>query len=106
MNTSLLYHDFGLRNQEFIKIEYKYGKTAVKVQTKKDKLNCPECKGYNIIKRGVKERMFRTLPIGKKEVWLFMDIQRIECKDCGTIRQEHLDFAQKKKVIPMHIAAM
>lgn len=98
MNTSLLYHGFGFRHQKFEKIEYKYGKIAVKVKTKEEKLRCPICKSFDIIKRGKYERMFRNVPIGKKEVWIFADIQRIECKRCGAIRQEHLEFAEKKKV--------
>ena len=37
------------------------------------------------IKSGKKERLFRTIPIGKREVFLIAVIQRLECKNCGAI---------------------
>jgi len=97
MNTSLLYHGFGLYNQEVLCTDYKYGKITIKVRTKKDKLRCPLCKGTNIIKRGTKERLFRSIPVGLKEVFIIAVLQRIECKDCMIVRQEHIHFAEEKK---------
>jgi len=97
MNTSLLYHVFGLHEQMVITTDYKYGKVYVKVKTKEDKLQCSSCKSWNIIKSGKKERLFKTIPIGRKEVYIIAVIQRIECKDCHLIRQEHISFAEDKK---------
>ena len=97
MNTSLIYHVFGLRDQMVITTDYKYGKVCVKVKTKGDKLRCSKCKSFRVIKSGTKERLFRTIPIGSKEVFLLAVIQRLECKECGLIRQEQLCFAEEKK---------
>jgi transposase len=97
MNTSLLYHVFGLQKQMVIASEYKYGKVCVKIKTKEDKLQCSSCKSWNVIKSGTIERLFRTIPIGTKEVFLLAVVQRLQCKDCGLTRQEHLEFAGKKK---------
>lgn len=97
MNTSLLYHVFGLREQVVITTDYKYGKVCVKIKTKEDKLQCSGCGSWDVIKSGKKERLFRTIPIGSREVILIADIQRLECKDCGLIRQEHLHFADERK---------
>ena len=97
MNTSLLYHAFGLREQKVITTDYKYGKICVKVKTKEDKLQCAGCGSWNVIKSGKKERVFRTIPIGNREVFLIAIIQRLECKSCGLIRQEHLHFAEERK---------
>ncbi len=97
MNTSLLYHMFGIKNQKVISTKYIRGNIYVKIKTKEDKLQCSVCKSFNVIKSGTKERLFRTIPIGKKEVHLTAVIQRLECKDCHLIRQEHLSFAQEKK---------
>jgi transposase len=36
-----------------------------------------------------------TLPIGRKRVVIELAIQRIECKDCGAIRQVKVDFADE-----------
>jgi len=97
MNTSLLYHAFGLRDQKVITTDYKYHKVCVKIKTKEDKLQCPGCGSWHVIKSGTKERLFRTVPIGNKQVYLIAVVQRLECKDCGKIRQEKLHFAEEKK---------
>lgn len=97
MNTSLLFHAFGLRDQHLISTRYEVGKVYVKVKTKEDKLQCSDCDSFDVIKSGQKERLFRTIPIGSKEVFLNAVVQRLECKRCGLIRQEHLSFAQEKK---------
>lgn len=97
MNTSLLYHAFGIQHQNVLKCEYKYGKIAVKIKTKDSKLQCSKCKSYNVIKSGKVERLFRTIPIGKKQVFMLAIIQRLECKACGSVRQEHIKYAESKK---------
>lgn len=97
MNTSLLYHGFGIQHQEVLKTEYKHGKVYVKVKTKESKLQCSNCQGWNFIKAGVKDRLFKTLPIGGKPVYILAALQRLECKICGMIRQEHIQYAESKK---------
>jgi transposase len=37
------------------------------------------------------------LPVGRRKVELVVNIPRLYCKDCGTIRQPHLAFADPKK---------
>jgi len=101
MSTSLLYHGFGLIDQEYIKSEYKNGTIIFHIQTKEDKLKCSNCGSVNVIKKDYVERKFRTVPIGLKPVYLHAHIQRLECKDCGVIRQEKIQYADEKKVIPI-----
>jgi transposase len=71
------------------------------IKTREDKLFCSECGSFHVIKKGFKERMFRTVPIGLKPVYLKARIQRLECKDCGLIRQERIRFAEEKKALPV-----
>lgn len=101
MSTSLLYHGFGLVDQEYLKTEYKNGDVIFHIQTKNDKLQCSLCNSFNVIKKGFTERLFRTVPIGLKAVYLNAKIQRLECKDCGTIRQERIRYAEEKKATPV-----
>ena len=42
-------------------------------------------------------RMVRCIPIGHKQVRLQVKVQRVECKDCGAVRQEHLHFITGKR---------
>ena len=101
MSTSLLNHAFGLTYQEYLKTEYKQGTVIFHIQTKEDKLQCSSCGSFNIIKKGFAMRRFRTAPIGLKPVYLHARIQRLECKDCGLIRQERIRFADEKKATPI-----
>ena len=101
MSASLLYHGFGLKNIEYLGTEYKEGVITFHIKTKDKFLICSNCGSKNIIKKGMVKRKFKTVPIGGKEVFLLADIQRIECKDCGKIRQEKITYADEKKAIPI-----
>ena len=88
MDSSLLYHGFGIKGQEIVKSEYKVGNIIVHIQTKEKDLRCSNCKSKNVIKKGYTERLFRTVPIGLKPVFLKAKVQRLECKECGAIKRE------------------
>lgn len=96
MSTSLLYHGFGIRG--YFHVHSKFQKGQILFQIKHDfwKLQCPDCKSRDFIKRGTIKRRFKTLPIGKKEVLIELPVQRIECLSCQKVKQVKLDFAHKK----------
>jgi hypothetical protein len=56
------------------------------------------------VKKGIKERVFRTVPIGLKQVLIVARVQRLECKDCGLTRQESLSWVDKKKTYTRRLA--
>ena len=92
MNTSFLYQAFGTREQECTRVRYEDNSIILEIQTRKDKLVCPQCKSRHIIRSGSHIRRIRNVPIGNKQVIMNVKVQRIECKDCGCIRNEHLHF--------------
>jgi len=92
-----MYHGFGLVGYKYLKTEYKKGCIYFHIQKDFSKLECPDCGSSNVIRRGTKMRTFKTVPIGKKSVFLVVKIQRVECLDCGCIKQEKLNFADPKK---------
>lgn len=96
MTTSLLFHAFGLRDQELIKTDYKYSAVTVKVKTKKSKLQCSNCGSWQVIRSGKTERLFKGVPIGSRPVYILFEAQRLECKVCDKIKQEKIKFAQPK----------
>ncbi|WP_289055642.1 transposase family protein [Carboxylicivirga marina] len=100
MSTRLLHHGFGLNDQEYLKTEYKGGVVYFHIRTNEEKLQCSQCHSFNVIKKGTIERLFLTVPIGLKPVMLKAQIQRLECKDCGLVRQERIRFAEEKKATP------
>ena len=97
MNSSFLYQAFGIREQEYHGCEYKDKSVTVKLQTRKDKLRCPQCGSRHVTGSGTVERRFRSVPIGSKPVWIKMKVQRIKCKDCHCIRQEDIHFVTGKR---------
>ena len=97
----MLSHAFGLTDQQYLKTEYKEGTVIFHIRTKDSKLCCSNCGSRNVIKKGTVDRLFRTLPIGLRPVYLLAHVQRLQCNDCGLIRQERLKYADEKKVIPI-----
>ncbi len=101
MSTSLMYHGFGLTEQEYLKTEYKGGQIIFYVETKREHLRCSKCGSRHVKKKGYVYRDFRGVPIGLKPVIIRMKVQRLYCEECGITRQEEIRIADKKKVIPM-----
>ncbi len=99
MSTSLLYHAFGLKDQKYLKTEYKEGQVIFHVKTKASKLRCSNCGSSHVKKKGSIPRDFQTQSIGLKPVILHINVQRLGCEKCGKILQEDLSFADKKKDI-------
>lgn len=97
MSTSLLFHGYGLVNQEYIKTEYANDNVTIYIQTKQEELRCSNCNSYRVKYRGYKERIFKAQPIGTKRVFLKATIRRLECLDCKAIRQEEIKYADNKK---------
>ena len=92
-----MYHGFGLRTVECSRTEYKDNGIVLNVQTREEKLCCPECKSRKIIRNGYSIRRFRCVPIGRKPVYIDMRVQRIKCRVCGCDQQESIPFATGKR---------
>ena len=97
MNTSFLYHAFGVREQECTRVRYEDNGIILEIQTRAEKLCCPCCKSRHVIRSGCSIRTIRSIPIGHKQVKLRMKVQRVGCKDCGAVRQECLHFVTGKR---------
>lgn len=97
MNPSYLYHSFGVRHQECTRIEYKGNQNIHHIQTKPEELRCPECNSRKLIYSGSVYRYIRSVPVGRRETILKMKVRRVECKECGCIRQEKLHFVTGKR---------
>jgi len=96
MSASLLYHGFGIRGYHYIRAIYQMGCVFFSIVQDPFSLRCPHCKSKNVIKRGTQNRTLRTVPIGNKPVFINIPVQRVECRDCSSVRQVKLDFADKR----------
>jgi len=70
MSTSLLYHGFGIQGYQHVHTKYHDGAIHYRVRQEVFSLRCPECGSYQVKRRGLVMRRFRTLPIGSKPVWI------------------------------------
>ena len=82
MSTSVLYRALGVRGYVHQSIRQEQGGVIIRMQHDDSDLNCPLCKGANIIRRGTVPRSWAAPPIGAKSVTLFADVPRVECRDC------------------------
>lgn len=95
MNSSFLYHAWGLNSLKCTREEYKGNAIILHVQNKKRLSKCPKCNKHHLVKNGCRTRDFLGLPIGGKKIIIRMKIQRYKCKsdDCGYDQQERIPFA-------------
>ena len=93
MSTSLLYHGFKVSGVKYKRTRYSAGEMIIDTEPKQETLKCATCHSSNVIFRGKKIREFRALPIGSKPVKITFPVQRLECHECGELRQAKIPFA-------------
>lgn len=97
MSTSFIYHMFGLSGYQYHSQKYVGGSLEIRVSPTYRREKCPVCGCKNIIFRGTFERKLRSLPIGRKPVWLIINVPRVECEICGVVRRIKLGIADARK---------
>jgi len=97
MSTSLLYHAFGIVGYFYQSTRYIAGSIIVAIQTDRWRLRCPVCRSREVRCRGKSVRRFRTVPIGRKAVFIDLAVQRIECTKCQAVRQVKTRFSDGHK---------
>jgi len=97
MSTSLLYHGFGIRDYVYVRTEYVRGRVLFGIRRDPERLRCTVCGATEVICRGVSSREIRSLPLGSKPTFVTLEVQRVGCQRCGSVRQDSIDFAAPKK---------
>lgn len=95
MNSSFLYHAWGLYQHNCLCEEYKGNTIILHLQSKDSLKCCPKCGHAHWVKNGFHTRDFINLPIGGKKVILRMKVRRYKCKcaNCDYDCQERISFA-------------
>lgn len=94
---SLLYHAFGLKTMECSRCEFEGGVTTFHVRTPIKYLKCAVCCSADVIRRGTLVRRLRLVPIGLRPTFAKVTVQRLQCRSCGRLRQQHLPFVDPFK---------
>ena len=97
MSTSLLYHGFGIVGYQQVSQEFHDGQVTFRIEQARERLRCPQCGCDDVWIRGHQERTFRSLPIGLKPTFVTLDVARVWCPVCDTVRQVKVGFAEAKK---------
>ena len=97
MSTNILYQYFDIGQYKCFRTEIKDDVLVFHIAKPSNKQRCACCNSNDVIEKGKKIRILKTLPIGNKPVLLVVHRQRLECKNCGAIRFESLDIALPKK---------
>jgi transposase len=97
MSTSLLYHAFGIRGYQYACANYKNGQTFFTIRQDPQTCHCSACGSARVQLRGRVERTFRMVPIGHRPSFVVLPIPRVECLDCGVVRQVKVPFADPRR---------
>lgn len=97
MSTSLLYHTWGIRGYTYVHTRYEKGCTLFRVEQEEPSLRSACCGSREVNKRGATERTFRTTPVGNRPIVIELPVQRVECLECGVVRQVNVPFAQPRR---------
>jgi transposase len=97
MSTSLLYHAFGIRGDDYVRTDYEVGQVIFTSAQDPADCRCSACGCRDVISRGYPSRRFRGLPIGSRTTAVELPIPRVECTACGLVRQVKVPFAEPRK---------
>jgi transposase len=97
MSTSLLYHAWGTRGYDHLGTRFENGAVCFGIEQTPDTFCCSHCGSQDVQKSGFLIRRFRSLPIGRRPVFLELAVQRLCCPDCGKTRQACIAFADAKR---------
>ena len=97
MSTSLLYHSFGIRGYEYRRTDFVEGRMIFTIEQPRDRLRCPTCGSPVVHAQGHADRLLRTVPIGLKPTYVFLQVPRVICFRCEQTRQVKVPFADPRR---------
>jgi len=97
MSSELLYQVFRVKGYSLTKTEVDEHRVLLHVQPQEHRVCCSACRSRNVVRRGEKTRWFRNLPVGSDCTWVIATLPRVECRDCGLVRQINSGLADSKR---------
>ena len=97
MSTSFMYHAFGIRGYQYTRTDYQDGQVIFTIHQEPETCRCSACGSRQVVSRGEVERRFRSLPIGSRATFVILPIRRVECRQCGLVRQVEIPFADSRR---------
>ena len=97
MSSQLLYQVFRVAGYRLVKTEVEEHRVLLHVQPQPHRVCCSACRSRRVIRRGESVRWFRNLPVGSDCTWVIATLPRVQCRDCGVVRQIHHGLAGPKR---------
>ena len=97
MSTSLLYHAFNIVGYVHRRTMFDGREIIFKIQQASGGLRCAACQSRYVIRRGRTHRRFRAPGIAFKRTIIELPVQRVECRECGGVRQVRIQFAEENQ---------
>ncbi|MCL2001083.1 MAG: ISL3 family transposase [Planctomycetes bacterium] len=94
---TFLHNAYNIQGFDVVRQEWEYRKGYFRLRHKPNILRCPECRCWGVKKNGVRRRTIRLPPVGRKQVFAVLDVQRIICRGCGYNGQCAIHFAEARK---------
>lgn len=69
-----------------------------------ERTSCPHCRSSKVHRWGVREILFRDLPMHGKRVGMYVRARRLRCDDCGKTFQERLPALSEKRLMTERLA--
>ena len=96
MSQSFLLKDFGIKGFKLVKTEFTDTGNILYIDYRANKKHrCSVCASTDVHPRGKVTRRFKTVPIGRKPVFISLAIPRVVCLNCQYLRQVKVPFAQE-----------
>lgn len=96
MSSQLLYQVFRVHGYRLTKLRTE-GLVYMYVEPQEHRVCCSACQSRRVIRRGQTQRWFRNLPVGGEVTWLIATLPRVECRDCGLVRQIESGLAEPRR---------
>ena len=95
MSISILYHTQNIVGYTYERTFYQEGTCIFKIAPQERLFRCPICGNQEVQSRGSVQRKILLLPTGCHKNYAQVDIPRVYCPKCGTLRQIRLGFAEE-----------
>jgi transposase len=97
MSLSLMYRGLGIYGYQHVRSRKEPSGLHFAVSQNRNAFRCAHCGSSNVHSKGTRPRSFRAPSIGRKPVWIDLDVPVVLCRDCGIEAQVRVAFAEPLK---------
>jgi transposase len=95
MSQSAVYRALGVEGHQHRSVRFQEGCVVIRMTMDPERLCCPGCGTSEVVRRGTETREYKAPPIAGRPVSVLVDVPRLECSACGTVRQANVAFADR-----------